>query len=360
MFDKQPLFQLNPHRRSRSISFENPTGAPGQGGQAASPLGVGRKGDPARVVPAGETVCLADIAGAGIIRHIWMTTPPGRQMLRGALLRMYWEGAEFPSLELPVGDFFGFAHGATASFQTAVHAVGERYGMNCYLPMPFARHARVELVNETSRPMTIFYQIDYTEEDALPEQSGNLHGCFQRQNPTTPGLDFEFLPARQGAGRFLGVVFGIRPLGPDWWGEGEVKLYMDGDDAFATIVGTGAEDYVGLSYGIQQTAFAQLGASRVDPDQDGVPGAVSMYRWHLADPIVWHTDIRATIQQIGHAGQPVDLEAYKNNLFERADDWSAASFWYAADLAPLPDCPTLAERVSDLPAPPRSDSATPR
>ncbi len=360
MFDNPPLFQLNPAMRSRSISFENPTGAPGMGGGAASPLGIGRKGDPARVIEPGDTVCLADITGPGIIRHIWLTTPPGRRALRGAMIRMYWEGSAFPSLELPLGDFFGFAHGATTSFQTAIHAVGERYGMNCYLPMPFSRHARVELANETDKPMTVFYQIDYTEEDCLPEESGYLHGCFQRQNPTTLGTDFEFLPYRAGAGRFLGVVFGIRPLAPEWWGEGEVKFYMDGDAEFATIVGTGAEDYVGLSYGIQQTAFAQLGASRVDPDHDGVPGAVSMYRWHLADPIVWQESIRATIQQIGHAGQPVDLDAYKANLFERADDWSAASFWYAEDLAPLPRGPSFDERVSDLPPPPRSDSATPR
>ncbi len=356
--DNPPLFQLQPNTRSRSICFENPTGAPGNGGRAASPLGVGRKGDPARVVEAGATVTLADIEGTGIIRHIWLTTPASRRALRGAVIRMYWEGATFPSLELPLGDFFGFAHGATASFQTAVHAVGERYGMNSYLPMPFNRHARIELANETPKPMTVFYQVDYTEEDELPAHSGNLHGCFQRQNPTTPGVDFEFLPQRQGAGRFLGVVFGIRPLVPDWWGEGEVKFYMDGDDEFATIVGTGSEDYVGLSYGIQQTAFAQLGASRVDPDQDGIPGAVSMYRWHLTDPIVWHERLRATIQQIGHAGQPVDLDAYKGNLFERADDWSAASFWYAEELAPLPACPALDERVRDLPPAPGSDSAT--
>ena len=360
MFDQSPVFQLQPNTRSRAISFENPTGAPGQGGQVASPLGIGRKGDPARTIDAGATVCLADIAGPGIIRHIWMTTPASRRVLRGVLLRIYWEGADFPSLEMPLGDFFGFAHGATGSFQTALHAVGERYGMNNYIQMPFARQARVELINETPKPMPLFYQIDYTEEDALPPHSGNLHGCFRRQNPTTPGVDFEFLPPREGAGRFLGVVFGIRPLAPNWWGEGEAKFFLDGDDQFATIVGTGAEDYVGLSYGIQQTVFAQLGANRVDPDHNDIPGAVSMYRWHLADPLVWQTAIRGTIQQIGHAGQPVDLDAYKNNLFERADDWSAASFWYAEDLAPIPACPDPAERLKDLPAPPGSGNATPR
>ncbi len=348
MFDLDHLYRPNSGLRSRSISFENPHGAKGAGGRASSPLGQGRKGDPARVVAPGECICLADIAGPGTIRHIWLTTQASRHALRGTMLRAFWENSGFASLEVPLGEFFGFAHGATPAFQTALTSVGERYGMNNFMPMPFVEHARLELHNETAKPMTVFYQVDYTEGDKHPADVGRLHGVFLRDNPTAAGVDFELLPKRTGPGRFLGTVIGIRPLQDAWWGEGEVKFLLDGDDDFATIVGTGSEDYVGLSWGIQQTPYLYMGANRVDGD--GLDdGAVSMYRWHVPDPIYWQEDARVTIQQIGHAGQPASLDEYKGNLFEREDDWSAATYWYADRLTPLPTPLSVTRRVNDLP-----------
>ena len=341
------LYQPNPGLTSRSITFENPTGEPGAGGRAASPLGQGRKGDPARVIDAGETILLAGIEGPGTVRRIWMTTLASPRLLRGALVRCTWDDADCPSLELPLGEFFGFAHGATSAFQTALYAVGPRYGMSSFVPMPFRRRACLELINESTRPMTLFYQVDYTLGDQHTD-NWCLHGWFSRQNPTTPRQDFELLPPRSGPGRFLGTVLGIRPLGPGWWGEGEAKFYLDGDGEFATLVGTGAEDYVGLSWGIQQAAFLYNGASRVD---EGDSGAVSMYRWHLPDPLYWQRSARGTIQQIGHAGESRSLDQYKANLFERADDWSCGSFWYAPVGAPLPASPPPTARMADLPAP---------
>jgi hypothetical protein len=349
MIDLDKLYQPNPGLASRSISFENPTGAPGAGGKAESPLGIGRKGDPARMVESGETVLLADISGPGTIRHIWMTTLARPVILRGALIRIYWEGESFPTVELPLGDFFGFAHGSTPSFQSALHAVGPRYGMNSFVPMPFQRQARIELVNETPRPMTLFYQVDYTIGDEHGAILPKLHGWFNRQNPTVAGQDFVLLHERVGTGRFLGSVIGIQPLGSAWWGEGEVKFYMDDDGEFATIVGTGSEDYVGLSWGIQQAPFLYLGANRVDNEEGIESGPVSMYRWHVQDPIFWQEKIRVTMQQIGHQGSSPTLDDYKRNLFEREDDWSSATFWYAEQLAPLPTCLTFEERVANLP-----------
>ena len=334
---------------SRSISFENPTGDPGAGGKAASPLGVGRKGDPARIVENGESIVLAHIEGPGTIRHIWMTTLARPKVLRGVLIRCYWEGSSFPSVELPMSEFFGFAHGSTPAFQTALHSVGPRYGMNCWMPMPFLASARIELVNECGRPITLFYQVDYTLNDAHADDVGRLHGWFNRANPTTPGDDFLLLE-RSGAGRFLGTVIGIRPLADAWWGEGEIKFFMDGDGEFATIVGTGSEDYVGLSWGIQQAAFLYNGANRVDSESTENSGAVSMYRWHIPDPVYWQQSVRVTIQQIGHAGESPTLEAYKSNLFERSDDWCAASLWYAPGLYPLERVVSASLRMNDLPA----------
>jgi hypothetical protein len=169
---------------------------------------------------------------------------------------------------------------------------------------------------------------------------GRLHVLFRRENPTTLKEDFELLPKRTGKGRFIGSVMGIRSLDTDyWWGEGEIKVYMDGDDMFPTICGTGSEDYVGLSWGIQPTPFLYNGCSLTQE------GFVSMYRWHLPDPIYWKTDVRVTIQQIGFRGR---------GLYERQDDWSCSSFWYETiPSEPLPAMPDVTARTTDIwPDPP--------
>jgi hypothetical protein len=318
---------------SRSISFENPTGAPGQGGQAASNLGPGRKGAPAKELAPGETVQLADIQGPGTIRHIWVTTSADPVILRGLVLRAWWDHQPHPSIECPLGDFMGLAHGKVSAHQSAVHSLGPSAGMNIWLPMPFTRHARFTLANESGKKLPLFYQIDYTLKDKHPKDVGRLHVLFRRENPTTLKKDFELLPRRTGKGRFIGSVIGIRTLGEHWWGEGEVKVYLDGDREWPTICGTGSEDYVGLSWGIQQVAYLYNGCSL---NQNGF---VTMYRWHLPDPIYWQKECRVTIQQIG----------WNQGLFERQDDWSCATFWYEpVPSAPLPPLPDAAARTAHL------------
>jgi hypothetical protein len=180
---------------------------------------------------------------------------------------------------------------------------------------------------------------------------GRLHVCFRRENPTTLKEDFELLPLRTGKGRYIGSVMGIRTLHPGWWGEGEVKIYMDGDTDFPTIAGTGSEDYVGLSYGIQNTMYTYHGCNLLFTSDSTVTALdipagkevemnrqyISMYRWHLPDPIYWKEEVRITIQQIGCC------------LYERQDDWSTATFWYEpVPSEPLPVMPGKEERVVDL------------
>ena len=346
--DMVDLYNIPSYLNSRSISFENRTGSPHAGGKAASPLGVGRKGDPARMIEPGHTVELADIAGPGTIRHMWMTTYDIADTMRGLVIRAYWEDQEHPSIEAPLGDFFGFAHGKTPPFETAVHSVGEKYGLNIWIPMPFLNHARVTITNELDIKVLFFYQINYTTGDTHEDSFGRLHVLFRRENPTTKASDFELLPQRTGQGRYIGTVIGVRPTDPAWWGEGEVKFYLDGDSEFPTIVGTGTEDYVGQSWGVQQFPFQYQGANLVAGDRINT-GPVSIYRWHLVDPVYWHKDIRVTIQQIGLKGTAHSLEEYKARLFERADDWCACTFWYepvpSSPLSPIPD---LAARLKDL------------
>jgi hypothetical protein len=320
---------------SRSISFENPTGAPGEGGKAASELGVGRKGDPARIVKPGETVQLADIEGPGTIRHIWLTTRNVPSVLRGMVIRAWWEGQEHPSIECPLGDFFGVSHGRVMPYQSAVHSVGPKAGFNIWLPMPFAKRAKFTLTNESDKEVHVFYQMTYTLGDKHPADVGRLHVLFRRENPTTEKRDFEILPLRKNKGRYLGAVIGVRNLHPKlWWGEGEVKVYMDGDTKFPTIAGTGSEDYVGLSWGMQSVQYLYHGCNLKQNEY------VSMYRWHLPDPIAWQKECRITIQQLSIAeGKFIDV----------ADDWCCSTFWYEPTPgAPLPAMPELKARLADI------------
>lgn len=322
---------------SRSISFENPTGEPGKGGTAAHErLGPGRKGAPAKTLQPGESVQLCDISASGTIRHIWITTAREPEVQRAGVIRAYWDGQEHPSIECPLGDLFGYAHGKIMPYMSAAHSVGSTGGLNIWLPMPFTKRARLTFTNESSKAVPFFYQIDYTIGDKHPADVGRLHVLFRRENPTTLKQDFELLPKRTQKGRFMGAVIGVRNLTPgQWWGEGEIKIYMDGDTDLPTIVGTGSEDYVGLAWGLQQHPFLYNGASLVKDE------FISMYRWHLPDPVAWRKEARITMQQIAWAsGQ---------GLAETQDDWSTATFWYEpVPSAALPPLPNKEARTADI------------
>ena len=330
---RQP-YLLDTGLTSRSISFENPTGEPGAGGKASSKLGAGRKGAPARDIKPGETVQLCDITGPGTVRHIWITTSGDPAVQRECVIRAWWDAQEHPSIECPIGDLFGFAHGKITSYQSAVHSCGPTGGRNLWLAMPFGKRARFTFSNEGSKSVPLFYQMTYTVGDKHPKDVGRLHVLFRRENPTSEKKDFELLPQRTLKGRFIGSIIGIRNLHPgQWWGEGEIKAYMDGDRDWPTIVGTGSEDYVGLAWGIQQASFLYNGCNLNEKD------FVSMYRWHLPDPIAWQKECRITIQQI----------AYKDGLSETHDDWSCATFWYEpVPSAKLPLLPDVTARTADI------------
>jgi len=353
------LYDLDTGLRSRSISEENRTGGVGMGGMEASEIGPGRKGAPKFELKSGETYTLCDIEGSGTIRHIWMTARWENKrksysvIPRSFVIRAYWDGQEHPSIECPLADFMGLANGAITPYESVFHSIGKHAAFNFWIPMPFASRARITLTNETDFDCTTYYQIDYTLGDKHPEDVGRLHTLFRRENPTTIKEDFVLLPKRTGKGRFLGAVIGVRTLHPGWWGEGEVKVFMDGDEEFPTICGTGAEDYAGLSYGMQPTPYRFHGCNlnffndetvealdlRKDPPEmvEMRRGFISMYRWHVPDPIYWEQECRVTIQQIGCC------------LYERDDDWSTATFWYEpVPSAPLPPFPSVDERNADL------------
>ncbi len=323
---------------SRSISAENPAGAVGAGGTAASALGVGRKGRPCLGpddLQPGATVTLAEIEGPGCIRHMWCTTELKPEVLRGAVIRAYWDGSDHPSVECPLGDFFGLAHGRTIHFFNAVHAMQEGRGLNTYVPMPFAKSARLTLEVDTERPLgCFFYQVDYTLGDEVTDETGRLCVAFRRENPTKVKEDFAFLERVEGAGSVLGFIVGVRTLFENWWGEGEFKVYLDGDEAQPTICGTGSEDYIGSAWGVGEHFAFYAGCPLHRQD------LISFYRWHIPDPIYFERSVRCTMQQIGY-GKP--------GLFERCDDWSCAAFWYQLAPGALPgDLPDRAARLASL------------
>jgi len=345
--------------RSRSISAENPTGAKGRGGETASPLGPRRKGRPCITLQAGERTVLAEIDGPGVIRHIWITVADQTErhpfVLRDLVLRMWWDGEDQPSVEVPLGDFFANGFGARAVVSSIPIVVAPTGGMSCYFPMPFARGARIEVASEHPVPIEgFFYQVDYEELDEVPAGAGRFHAQYRRSNPTARGTDHVLLDGVRGRGQYVGTYVALATLERYWWGEGEMKFFIDGDDDLPTICGTGLEDYAGGAWAFQDRMgddarpltfsgpyagypfHAAADDSRFSPYARAMIPMHGLYRWHLPDPIRFTSDLRVTLQQIGHDGVA---------LFERSDDVSTVAYWYQIEPhAPFPPFPDVRAR----------------
>jgi hypothetical protein len=358
---------------SRSVTFENPTGARGAGGTAFG----GRKGAPSLGLLPGTSVTLADIDGPGTIRHVWCTVPPAPpDALRALVLEVFYDGADAPSISVPLPDFFGATLGRPVAYASMLTVIAEGRGFNAYFPMPFREQVRIVLHNHSARYVECYYQIDYTLEPSIAGDAGVLHAAFRRENPTEPRRDFVIVDGLRGPGRFLGCAVGIRTIDPGrWYGEGEVKIYRDGDTELPTICGTGLEDYVGSAWGMGPHqgpyAGAPLDVRAPDVPVDAIPDYVGFYRWHVPDPIVFADELRVTIQQIGAAWFPTGEEAAADeffaehepagrgvlrgvlpgiaalSIFERVDDYCATAFVYCRDAQAVPRV-DVAAAVADL------------
>lgn len=333
---------------SRSINAENRNGEKGRGGMASSVLGPSRKGSPCllNILPNSITE-LCNITGPGMIRHIWITVDDrtddkNRFLLRDIVLRMYWDDEEYPSVEVPLGDFFLNGFGETYPVNSALVQVVPLRGYNCYFKMPFRKSARITIENQHANPIpAFFYQIDYTLGDAIDDDTLYFHAQWRRENPTVLKKDYTLLDNIKGEGAYLGTFLCISTLSRYWYGEGEMKFYIDGDEEYPTICGTGVEDYFGGSWSFARHennktietnySYPDLGYpfySRHDTGlynayhNDDVPPMRAFYRWHLNDPIFFKKDLKVTVQQIGvsHSG-----------LFERSDDYSSVSFYYQSE-----------------------------
>jgi hypothetical protein len=291
----QQLFEMPKDVQSRVSSFENLNGLKGNGGKDNQ----GAKGHAFEPIRAGETKTLLDIKEAGIICRIWCTVfDRSPKMLRSLRLKMFWDGAAKPAVDVPLGDFFGAGLGVATTFQSALFVDPEGRSFQCFIQMPFKKSARITLTNESnSNLMMLFFDIDFT---LAPPPTGMLyfHACWNRAKTSMPGKDFELVPTIKGKGRFLGVNIGVNvdsAYGGTWWGEGEVKMYLDGDDKNPTINGTGAEDYAGAGWGLGKFANLYDGCTVSDEKT----GQYAFYRFHIPDPVYFQQSFRATIQEIG-------------------------------------------------------------
>ena len=343
------LYRLS-DAESRSISPENFTGEKGRGGmategtgqRAARDLGQGWKVSPSVRIEPKTTFILADIEGPGAIQSIWMT-PTGHW--RFSILRMYWDDEEHPSVETPVGDFFGMGWQEFAHLNSLAVAVNPGSAFNTYWVMPFRKKARITMENIAEEPMVLYYQINYTLTE-VPDDAAYFHAQFRRVNPLPYKEVYTLLDGVKGQGHYVGtyMAWGVNNNG--WWGEGEIKFYIDGDDQFPTICGTGTEDYFTGSYNFEarldetgrrsymafSTPFAGL-HQVIRPDGTYRANTrFGLYRWHIPDPIRFKEDLRVTIQALGwrSGGRYLPLQ----------DDIASVAYWYQTEPhAPYPSLP---------------------
>lgn len=332
------LFRLS-DAKTRSISPENFTGEKGKGGMAdskneernvanarhaARDLGQGWKVNPFIIINPEETFTLAEIDESGCIQHIWMT-PTGNW--RYSILRIYWDDEKEPSVECPVGDFFGMGWGEYAHLNSLAVCVNSGSAFNCYWQMPFRKKCKITMENLADTPMRLYYQIDYCLTE-VPEDAGYFHAQFRRTNPVPYKDVYTIVDGIKGKGHYVGTYMAWQVNNNRWWGEGEIKFFMDGDKQFPTICGTGTEDYFCGSYNFDRggkyiefsTPYAGL-HQVIRPD--GTYRAnqrFGMYRWHITDPIRFEKDLKVTIQDLG-------WRADRRYLAQRSDI-SSVAFWY--------------------------------
>ncbi|MDP9230031.1 MAG: DUF2961 domain-containing protein [Bacteroidota bacterium] len=377
--EAQQLYEMPKNVESRVSSFENPNGLKGNGGRTNK----GAKGNAFEWIKEGETKTLLDINGQGIIQRIWLTVNQNPIMLRSLRLKMFWDGEPRTSVDVPMGDFFVYNLGKGIPFQSAFFSSGEGRSFNCYIPMPFRKSAKITLTNEGKEICKLYYDIDVLM-SKLPDDALYFHAFWSKQTATELGKDFEILPKVNGKGRFLGMSAGLNVdsvYGKTWWGEGEIKMYIDSDTKYPSINGTGAEDYLGSAWGLGKFINLYQGCTIASDSSR----QYNFYRWHVPDAIYFNKDIRVALQQIGGSGTKEVQELFKKGVklqaisidrtegfvrlldmekspslsdenfpegwvnFYRLDDYSAVSYFYLdKPTNNLPALPSVSVRIKNV------------
>ena len=328
--------------KTRSISPENFNGEKGKGGMATTGTGAGPARDlgqkwklsPSVVIKKNTTFTIAEIDGPGQIQHIWMT-PTGNW--RYSIIRFYWDDETTPSIEAPVGDFFCMGWGKYAPVTSLAVVVNPGSGLNCYWPMPFHKKCKITMENIDNRDMVLYYQVDYTLTD-VPKDAGYFHAQFRRVNPLPFKKDYVLVDSIKGKGQYVGTYMAYGSNKNGWWGEGEIKFFMDGDTEFPTINGTGTEDYFNGAYDFDSetkngaTGQMESHYTEFSGPYTGLPQVIrgdghysiaqrfGLYRWHIMDPVRFDKDLKVTIQDLGWHGD--------GRYMPLQDDIASVVYWY--------------------------------
>jgi hypothetical protein len=340
--------------KTRSISPENFTGEKGKGGMAdpvkskgqrnvanasnaARDLGLGWKVNPFITINAGETFTIAEMEGPGAVQHIWMT-PTGNWQY--SIIRFYWDDEKTPSIEAPIGAFFGMAWNQYAHLNSLAITVNPGSAFNCFWKMPFRKKCKITVQNIDTEPMNLYYQVDYTLTE-VGNDEGYFHAQYRRSNPNKGSLH-TILDGVRGKGQYVGTFMAVGVNNNGWWGEGEIKFFMDGDKDYATIVGTGTEDYFLGSYNFENRAthqYQEFSTAYTGLHQvirpDGMYNSqqrFGLYRWHIMDPIRFDSDLKVTIQDLGWRSG--------GRYLPQQSDIITVAYWYQREPhAPFPALP---------------------
>ena len=329
---------------SRSITAENIYGEKGKGGMAdlsvaaqpevetlgqkwdgpnacARDLGRKWKVRPCITLPANTTTTLMDVDGPAIIQHIWITIDS--KWYRDLILRMYWDGEDLPSVEVPVGDFFCNGWKTRCNVLSLPINVNPSGGFNCYFPMPFGKHAKITIENRAPNEINgFFYAINYSLTE-ISEENAYFHAQFHRSNPLPYEQDYTILDNVRGQGQYVGTYIAWQQNSSGWWGEGEFKSFIDGDEEYPTICGTGTEDYFGGAWGFGNTFSAPFLGYPLG-EVDGKPGSRhGLYRFHVMDPIRFTQDLKVTMQALGWRSE--------GRYLPLQDDIASVAYWYQTE-----------------------------
>ncbi|MFQ6674794.1 MAG: glycoside hydrolase family 172 protein [Fidelibacterota bacterium] len=329
---------------TRSISPENPGGKKGGGaretpesGSPASELGRGWKVRPCITLPGESTTPLADIDGPGVIQHIWITVDPAAY--RACVLKMFWDEEDDPSVQVPLGDFFANGHGLRYRVNSLPVSVNPSGGFNCYWPMPFRKRCRIDIRNDRSKEIEgFFYQITFSLGE-VPGTAGYFHAQWRREITDPAHPEYVILDAVEGTGHYVGTFLAWTQMVDGWWGEGEVKFFVDDDDLYPTICGTGTEDYFGGAWCFGETFSTPFLGYPLWVREKGENPRHGMYRWHIMDPIRFERNLKVTVQALGW---------WPNGKFRPlADDIASVAYWYQTE--PHNRFPELPEPGQRLP-----------
>ena len=299
-------------------------------------------------VASGATKVVLDAEGPGVVTHMWFTflgperhewAPEGSANHQEILLRVFYDGQPQASIEVPLGDFFANCFGKRAEVISMPVVVEDADSYNCFWHMPFRKSIRIEVVNQSAKQLNLlYYNIDWVKKDQLPEDTPYFYARYHQEYPVQSGKDYVILET-EGKGHYVGTVMSVRTRSPSWFGEGDEKIYIDGE-AKASIWGTGTEDYFLSAWGLKTTSTPYFGTPYFD--QWGIVGGhTAAYRWHIQDPIVFQKSIKVTIEHFGWISTDENPKGERNSWNEREDDFASVAFWYQSGQ------PTPGEPVPD-------------